>query len=109
VEEFFRWLQALSVEPVIKQMRLDIQGIVEEEVARALKKGFIPPESEANVRHLVAQAFDKFLHEPTRNLRKASKESEGSRAIEAIKQIFAIDTSDVDPKQYKTQSKEPQS
>jgi glutamyl-tRNA reductase len=108
-DDFFRWLQALSVEPVIKQMRLDIQRTVEEEVARALRKGFIPPESADNVRYLVAQAFDKYLHQPTRNLRLASKESEGSRAIEAIKQIFAIDTSDVDPKQYKSPSKEAQS
>jgi len=108
-DDFFRWLQALSVEPVIKQMRLDIQQVVESEVSRALKKGYIPGELEANVRYLVAQAFDKYLHEPTKNLRKASKESEGSRAIEAIKEIFAIDTSDVDPKQYKSPSKENQS
>jgi len=108
-DDFYRWLQALSVEPVIKQMRLDIQRTVEEEVARALRKGYIPEESAENVRYLVAQAFDKYLHQPTRNLRLASKESEGSRAIDAIRQIFAIDTSDVDPKQYKSPSKEPQS
>jgi glutamyl-tRNA reductase len=105
-DDFFRWLQALSVEPVIKRMRLDVRKVVEEEVERALRKGFIPPESAENVRYLVAQAFDRYLHEPTKNLRKASKESEGSRAIEAIKQIFAIDTSDVDPKQYKSSSKD---
>jgi glutamyl-tRNA reductase len=101
-EEFYRWLQALSVEPVIKQMRLDVQKVVETEVERALKKGYIPEASAENVRYLVAQAFDKYLHEPTRRLRQASKETEGSRAIEAIKEIFAIDTSDVDPKQYKS-------
>jgi len=105
-DDFFRWLQALSVEPVIKQMRLDIRDVVDGEVERAVKKGHIPPESADNVRYLVAQAFDRYLHEPTKNLRKASKESEGSRAIESIKQIFAIDTSDVDPKQYKSPSKD---
>jgi len=108
-DDFYRWLQALSVEPVIKQMRLDIRRVVEEEVEKALQKGYIPEESVENVRYLVAQAFDKYFHEPTKNLRKASKESEGSRAIEAIKEIFAIDTSDVDPKQYKSPSKESQS
>ena len=101
-DDFFRWLQALSVEPVIKEMRLEIQRVVEEEVARALRKGYVAEESAENVRYLVAQAFDKFLHVPTKNLRKISKEAEGSRAIEAIREIFGIDVSEVDPKQYKT-------
>ncbi len=105
-EEFYRWLQALSVEPVIKRMRLDVLDVVEAEVERALKKGYIPEASAENVRYLVAQAFDKYLHEPTRRLRRVSKETEGSRAIEAIKEIFAIDTSDVDPKQYKSAIKD---
>jgi glutamyl-tRNA reductase len=106
VEEFYRWLQALSVEPVIRQMRQEIEAVIDEELARALRKGYIPAESAENVRHLVAQSFDKYLHRPTKNLRRISKESDGTRAIEAIKKIFEIDTSDVDPKQYKTQPKE---
>jgi glutamyl-tRNA reductase len=106
VEDFFRWLQALSVEPVIRQMRLEIEEVIEGELARALRKGFIPAESAENVRHLVAQSFDKYLHKPTKNLRRISKESEGTQALEAIKKIFEIDTSHVDPKQYKTQQKE---
>ena len=107
-EEFYRWLQALSVEPVIKQMRLEIREIVEAEVQRALRKGYISEEAAPNVRYLVAQAFDKYLHRPTKNLRLASKESDGSRAIEAIKKIFEIDTSDVDPRAYKNKTKDKQ-
>ncbi|WP_292657424.1 glutamyl-tRNA reductase [Nitratifractor sp.] len=109
VEEFYRWLQALSVEPVIKQMRLEIAEVVEEEVQRALRKGYISEVAADNVRYLVAQAFDKYLHRPTKNLRLASKESDGSRAIDAIKMIFEIDTSDVDPRTYKNQTKDTQS
>ncbi|WP_456432024.1 glutamyl-tRNA reductase [Nitratifractor sp.] len=106
VEEFFRWLQALSVEPVIKRMRLRVDDVASAEARRAVKKGFIPAEYEANLRYAIAQAFDKYLHDPTRNLRAISKESDGSGVIEAMKRVFEIDTADVDPDRYKVQRKE---
>ncbi|WP_456457522.1 glutamyl-tRNA reductase [Nitratifractor sp.] len=105
-EEFFRWLQALSVEPVIKRMRLDIDSVVDEEVERVLRKGYLPREYEANLRYAMKQAFDKYLHQPTRQLRAISKESEGSNAIDAVKRVFGIDTEDVDPRQYKVSIKD---
>jgi len=104
--DFFCWLQALSVEPVIRRMRLDIDRTVESELRRAMRKGYIPEEYEENIRHLLIQTFDKYLHLPTRNLRQASKESDGSRMIESFKTIFGINTDDVDPRQYKTQTKD---
>ncbi len=100
-EEFLRWLQALSVEPVIKQMRLDIDKIVKEEVSRVIKKGFVPSEYRENLEYMAKQLFDKFLHNPTKKMRSLSKESEGSAAIEAIKEIFDINTDSIDPKIYK--------
>ncbi len=99
-DEFYRWLQALSVEPVIKQMRLCVEKIVEDEVKRALKKGFIPREYQDNIKYLVAQSFDKFLHNPTKNLRRISKESDGSSVIDGFKEIFEIDTTNIDPNKY---------
>jgi len=103
-EEFFLWLQALSVEPVIKRMRLDIAQTVDHEVERAVRKGFIPEEYAQNLRYMVMQTFDRYLHEPTRNMREASKRSDGGAAIEAVRKIFAIDLDDVDPQIYKTSS-----
>ncbi len=100
-EDFLKWLQALEVEPVIKQMRLDILNIVEQEVNRVIKKGYIPKEYKSNLEHMAVQLFDKFLHNPTKKMRKLSKESDGTVAINAIKEIFDINTDSVDPKQYK--------
>ncbi len=37
-----KWLRALSIEPVIKAMRLQVKEAIEKEVNRAVKKGFIP-------------------------------------------------------------------
>ena len=100
-EDFLKWLQALEVEPVIKQMRLNILDIVEQEVNRVIKKGYLPKEYKSNIEHMAVQLFDKFLHNPTKKMRQMSKESDGSVAISAIKEIFDINTDSVDPKQYK--------
>ncbi len=100
-EDFLLWLQQLSIEPVIKDMRLQIKDIVEYEVKRAIKKGFIPKEYEDNIKYLVNQSFDKFLHKPTKILRDISKESKAYEKIDAIKEIFSINTDNIDQSKYK--------
>jgi glutamyl-tRNA reductase len=100
-EDFFAWLRALSVEPVIKHMRLQADEAIEKELARAIKKGFVPAEFEANMRKMARQMFNRFLHDPTHNLRSSSKEKQNTDTIEALKKIFDIDTDGVDAAQYK--------
>ena len=100
-KEFFIWLRALSVEPVIKQMRLDIDSVIEQEIQRALKKGFIPNEYKDNIKYLVKQTFDKYLHKPTKRMRELSRTSEGGAMIEAVREIFDIDLKDIDAQRYK--------
>jgi len=100
-EDFLNWLQALSVEPVIKQMRLDIKNLVKQEVERNIKKGHIPKEYQENIEYMANQIFDKYLHLPTKKMRELSKQSDGQKFISAIKTIFNIDTNDIDPKKYK--------
>ncbi len=100
-EEFYAWLRALSIEPVIKQMRQHVSEAIDKEMQRALKKGFVPPEYEANMRKMAQQMFNRFLHDPTQNLRKSSTEKKNANCIEAVKKMFNIDTEHVDLKQYK--------
>jgi len=50
-EEFYTWLRALSIEPVIKEMREQVNEAIDAEMKRALKKGFVPKESEENVQY----------------------------------------------------------
>jgi len=100
-EEFFQWLRALSVEPVIKRLRLRIDDVIDAEIARTVRKGYVPAGHEANIKRMITQVFDQFLHEPSKKLRAISKESDGAATIEAIKEIFDISTEDVDPKKYK--------
>ena len=101
-DEFYAWLRALSVEPVIKQMREDAAAAIEKEMQRALKKGFVPLAYEDNMRKMAAQMFNRFLHDPTQNLRRSSTAKENANCIESFKQMFEIDTESIDVKQYKT-------
>ncbi len=100
-EEFYAWLRALSIEPVIKQMREHVSAAIEKELQRAMKKGFVPAEYEANMRKMAEQMFNRFLHDPTMNLRKSSTEKKNANCIEAVKKMFDIDTEHLDFKQYK--------
>ncbi|UPT78107.1 glutamyl-tRNA reductase [Sulfurovum sp. XGS-02] len=100
-EEFYAWLRALSIEPVIKEMREQVNDAIDAEMKRALKKGFVPAEAEANMRKMAEQMFKRFLHEPTQNLRHSSTEKKNANCIESIKKMFNIDTENIDVKQYK--------
>ena len=101
-DEFYTWLRALSIEPVIKKMREHVSIAIDTEMKRAIKKGFVPAEAEENMRKMAEQMFKRFLHEPTQNLRHSSTNKENENCIESIKKMFSIDTENVDLKQYKT-------
>ncbi len=101
-EEFYAWLRALSIEPVIKQMRQHVNEAIDAEIRRAVKKGFVPGEYEENMRKMATQMFNRFLHDPTQNLRKSSTEKKNANCIEAVKRMFNIDTEHIDFKQYKS-------
>ena len=101
-EEFYAWLRALSIEPVIKQMREYVSESIDTEMQRALKKGFVPLEYEDNMRKMAEQMFKRFLHDPTQNLRRSSTQKKNANCIEAVKRMFNIDTEHIDFKQYKT-------
>jgi glutamyl-tRNA reductase len=100
-EEFYAWLRALSIEPVIKQMRQHVSEAIDKEMQRAIKKGFVPADYEANMKKMAEQMFNRFLHDPTQNLRRSSTEKKNANCIEAVKKMFNIDTEHVDLKQYK--------
>ncbi len=100
-KEFYLWLQALTIEPLIKGMRLSINEVIEGEVARSVKKGYLPGQFSDNAKRMITQVFDKYLHMPTRNLRDLAKQNDGQAAVNAFKRVFEITTDDTDPAQYK--------
>jgi glutamyl-tRNA reductase len=101
-DDFYSWLRALSIEPVIKQMRVHVSEAIDAEMQRAIKKGFVPAEAEDNMRKMAEQMFKRFLHDPTQNLRKSSTQKKNANCIESVKRMFNIDTENIDFKQYKS-------
>jgi len=100
-EEFFKWLQSLMINPLIKEIRLQAKNAAIAEVERAVKKGFIPKETQENVEKLVLNAFNKFLHMPTKQLREVAEQPRADTIIEAMKYIFNADTDVKMMDQYK--------
>lgn len=100
-DEFYKWLRKLSIEPVIKEMRLQAKSAINKELERAIKKKFVPREYRENIEKMAEQMFNRFLHDATQNLRQCSSESSSTKRVDAIKDIFKISTENVDPKKYK--------
>ena len=63
--------------------------------------GGIDKDSEANMKKMAEQMFNHFLHKPTVRMRQSSREKEGAGGIDALKNIFAVDTENIDTKLYK--------
>jgi glutamyl-tRNA reductase len=100
-DDFYKWLRALSVEPIIKGMREKVSESIELELQRAIKKGFVPKEYEENMQKMAEQMFKRFLHNPTVKMRQSSREKEGVGSMDSLKNIFDINMDNVNFKQYK--------
>jgi len=88
--EFFKWINTLSVDPLIKSLRDKAERSCDAELAKAIKKGFIPKEQEEAVKVLLHSAFKKFLHEPTVNIKSLSSSPDLEGAAEMLRTIFEL-------------------
>jgi len=93
-DDFYKWLRALSIEPVIKDMRLQANDAIEKELNRAIKKKFVPSEYRENMQKMAEQMFNRFLHNATQNIRHCSSDSSSDKRVEVIKKIFDIKSDD---------------
>jgi len=100
VVEFFEWLDALNVEPIIKEIYKKADKAVETEMQRALKKGFLPQEYEYEAKKMAQQAMKRFLHDMTKKMREASHEAKSDTVTGAMQYILN-DEHDNIPDQYK--------
>ena len=90
VQDFFKWLQSLGAEPIIKHIRALAKDSSLKELERAVKKGFLPKEYEKNVEKILHGAFNTFLHKPTMRLKEAGESINADPILEAAKNIFDI-------------------
>lgn len=89
-EEFFKWLQTLSVDPLIKEIRDMAKECSSQELSKAIQKGYIPKEYEASMQKVLHQAFNTFLHEPTKKLKNVSELPQSDTVVQAIQLFFGL-------------------
>jgi glutamyl-tRNA reductase len=71
VVEFFEWLDALNLEPMIKEIYKKAYRAAEDETKRVISKGFIPKEYEDQAKKMAEQTLKRFLHDMTTKMRES--------------------------------------
>lgn len=87
---FYKWLQDMEIEPIIKELRLKAKACAKKEIEKAKKKGYIKHSSYDEVEKIVHQVFQSFLHEPTVNLKHISERPEGDAIMQSMQYLFGI-------------------
>jgi len=88
VEEFEKYLQSVSVEPVIKFLQDKAHDCAKKALKNAIKKKYIPKELEDEVEKVLHNAFKRFLHHPNLTLRKMADSAEVDIFVSVIKRLF---------------------
>ncbi|HFU74606.1 MAG TPA: glutamyl-tRNA reductase [Arcobacter sp.] len=88
--QFFIWLKTLSVEPLIKELYLQSDSIIEKRLDAAIKKHFIASENEENVKKLCKSVMAEFLHTPVNQLRHVAHSNECDSIINTTQDLFNI-------------------
>ena len=100
VVEFFEWLDALNVEPIIKEIYQKAYKTAEIESKRAIDSGYIPKEYEEQAQKMAEQTLKRFLHDMTTKMRKVTHEPK-SDSISGIMQMLANNENDEIPDRFK--------
>ncbi len=88
--EFFKWLQTLCIDPIIKEMRMKAHDCSLYEIDRAIKKGYIDESQKKEIIKIIHHAFNGFLHTPTMKLKEVAEKPEADVIVQAVQYIFDI-------------------
>ncbi len=88
VKEFEKYLQSVSIEPVIKFLQDKAQECSKRALKNAVKKHYIPAEMEEEVEKILHNAFKRFLHHPNMTLRKMADSAEVDIFVSVIRRLF---------------------
>ena len=89
--EFYNWLNTLSIEPVIKDLYLKSEDIIEKKLQSAIKKHFIRAQDEENIKKLCQTVMAEFLHNPTKKLKNLSNSHEGDVVLGTTQNLFGLE------------------
>ena len=89
--EFYNWLNTLSIEPIIKNIHLKSEEIIEKKLQNAIKKHFIRAEDQENIKKLCQTVMSEFLHHPTTKLKNLSNSHDGDIFLGTAQSLFALE------------------
>jgi glutamyl-tRNA reductase len=90
-QRFWEWVAGLSAVPVLTEMRSQMDGLRERELAQMLRR--LPELSDADratIEHFSRTLMNKFLHHPTVRLRAAAANGRGLGVVDAARYLFAL-------------------
>lgn len=88
--EFFEWLKSLEIEPVVKNLYVKGETIIDKKVKNAIKKGFISAADEENIRKLCQTVITEYLHNPSKQLKDISKNMECDIVVSTVQNMFGL-------------------
>ena len=88
--EFFEWLKSLEIEPVVKNLYIKGETIIDKKLKNAIKKGFIRADEEENIRKLCQTVITEYLHSPSKKLKDISKNMECDIVVSTVQNMFGL-------------------
>ena len=89
-KDFYHWLSTLNVEPIIKELYLKSDTIIEKKLQDAINKNFIRTEDQDNIKKLCQTVMAEFLHKPTKKLKNVSNSYEGDIFLGTTQNLFGL-------------------
>lgn len=99
--EFFEWLKSLEIEPVVKNLYVKGETIIDKKVKNAIKKGFINAQDEENIRKLCQTVITEYLHSPSKRLKDISKNMECDVVVSTVQNMFGLSNDSSMSNKYK--------
>lgn len=99
--EFFEWLKSLEIEPIVKNLYLKGNEIIDKKVKNAIKKGFIDSKDEENIRKLCLTVITEYLHNPAKQLKDISKNMECDLVVGTVQNMFSLNENSTLKNRYK--------
>ena len=60
-KSFFTWLKSLEIDPVVKQMYVKANTVIENKISKAISKGYIDAKDEKNIKKLCETILNEFF------------------------------------------------
>ncbi|OCL83505.1 glutamyl-tRNA reductase [Arcobacter porcinus] len=94
--EFFDWLKSLDIEPLIKDLYIKGDQIIDKKLENAIKKGYVPKEYEENIKKLCQTIITEYLHNPAKQLKTISRTKHCDLVVSSVQNMFSQNVQEID-------------